>query len=98
MQVEPSLWCFGETLWDIAQAVDPQGETRDTVVRIMELNWLTNICCAVSVWKFLELSAKHGPVWLASACEDLCLDSDLLYLRALDRILEPEIGAPIPVR
>ena len=32
----------GETLWDIAQAVDPQGDTRDTVVRIMELNSLTN--------------------------------------------------------
>ncbi|MCK1978313.1 LysM peptidoglycan-binding domain-containing protein, partial [Jeotgalicoccus huakuii] len=31
----------GETLWDIAQAVDPQGDTRDTVVRIMELNSLT---------------------------------------------------------
>lgn len=33
----------GETLWDIAQAVDPQGDTRDTVVRIMELNSLTSI-------------------------------------------------------
>lgn len=32
----------GETLWDIAQAVDPQGDTRDTVVRIMELNSLTS--------------------------------------------------------
>jgi len=32
----------GETLWDIAQAVDPQGGTRDTVVRIMELNSLTS--------------------------------------------------------
>ena len=31
----------GETLWDIAQAVDPHGDTRDTVVRIMELNSLT---------------------------------------------------------
>lgn len=32
----------GETLWDIAQAVDPHGDTRDTVVRIMELNSLTS--------------------------------------------------------
>lgn len=32
----------GETLWDIAQAVDPQGDTHDTVVRIMELNSLTS--------------------------------------------------------
>ena len=32
----------GETLWDIAQAVDPKGDTRDTVVRIMELNSLTS--------------------------------------------------------
>ena len=32
----------GETLWDIAQAVNPQGDTRDTVVRIMELNSLTS--------------------------------------------------------
>ena len=32
----------GETLWDIAQVVDPQGDTRDTVVRIMELNSLTS--------------------------------------------------------
>ena len=32
----------GETLWDIAQAVDSQGDTRDTVVRIMELNSLTS--------------------------------------------------------
>lgn len=32
----------GETLWDIAQAVDPYGDTRDTVVRIMELNSLTS--------------------------------------------------------
>ena len=32
----------GETLWDIAQTVDPQGDTRDTVVRIMELNSLTS--------------------------------------------------------
>ena len=32
----------GETLWDIAQAVDPQGDTRDTVARIMELNLLTS--------------------------------------------------------
>ena len=32
----------GETLWDIAQAVDPQGDTRDIVVRIMELNSLTS--------------------------------------------------------
>lgn len=32
----------GETLWDIAHAVDPQGDTRDTVVRIMELNSLTS--------------------------------------------------------
>ena len=32
----------GETLWDIARAVDPQGDTRDTVVRIMELNSLTS--------------------------------------------------------
>ena len=32
----------GETLWDIAQAVDPQGDTRDTVVHIMELNSLTS--------------------------------------------------------
>ena len=32
----------GETLWDIAQAVDPQGDTRDTVVRIMELKSLTS--------------------------------------------------------
>lgn len=32
----------GETLWDIAQAVDPQGDTRDTVVRIIELNSLTS--------------------------------------------------------
>lgn len=32
----------GETLWDIAQTVDPHGDTRDTVVRIMELNSLTS--------------------------------------------------------
>ena len=32
----------GETLWDIAQAVDPHGDTSDTVVRIMELNSLTS--------------------------------------------------------
>ena len=32
----------GETLWDIAQAVNPHGDTRDTVVRIMELNSLTS--------------------------------------------------------
>ena len=32
----------GETLWYIAQAVDPHGDTRDTVVRIMELNSLTS--------------------------------------------------------
>ena len=32
----------GETLWDIAQAVNPQGDTRDTVVRIMELTSLTS--------------------------------------------------------
>lgn len=32
----------GETLWDIAREVNPQGDTRDTVVRIMELNSLTS--------------------------------------------------------
>ena len=32
----------GETLWDIAQAVDPHGDSRDTVVRIMGLNSLTS--------------------------------------------------------
>lgn len=32
----------GETLWDIAQAVNPGGDARDTVVRIMELNSLTS--------------------------------------------------------
>lgn len=32
----------GETLWDIAQTVNPHGDTRDTVVRIMELNSLTS--------------------------------------------------------
>lgn len=43
----------GETLWDIAQAVDPQGDTRDTVVRIMELNSLTST--SVDVGQRLEI-------------------------------------------
>lgn len=32
----------GETLWDIAQSVNPGGDVRDTVVRIMEMNSLTS--------------------------------------------------------
>ena len=43
----------GETLWDIAQAVDPQGDTRDTVVRIMELNSLTST--SVDTGQHLEI-------------------------------------------
>ena len=43
----------GETLWDIAQAVDPHGDTRDTVVRIMELNSLTST--AVDAGQRLEI-------------------------------------------
>lgn len=43
----------GETLWDIAQAVNPGGDARDTVVRIMELNSLTST--AVDVGQRLEV-------------------------------------------
>ena len=43
----------GETLWDIAQAVDPHGDTRDTVVRIMELNSLTST--SVDTGQHLEI-------------------------------------------
>ena len=43
----------GETLWDIAQAVNPGGDARDTVVRIMELNSLTST--AVDAGQRLEV-------------------------------------------
>ena len=43
----------GETLWDITQAVNPQGDTRDTVVRIMELNSLTST--SVDTGQHLEI-------------------------------------------
>ena len=43
----------GETLWDIAQVVNPGGDARDTVVRIMELNSLTST--AVDAGQRLEV-------------------------------------------
>lgn len=43
----------GETLWDIAQSVNPGGDVRDTVVRIMEMNSLTST--AVDAGQRLEV-------------------------------------------